>query len=133
LCITEPYAGSDVTGLRTEAKKTPDGKYYIVNGEKKWITNGIFADYFTVACRTGGPGMNGTFHIHIHTTITITITITITLLFLLFALDWFVLFLINFLFVRNLVIVTGTNNAWYHHTSDELSRCVVIRNNLCYF
>jgi alkylation response protein AidB-like acyl-CoA dehydrogenase len=59
LCITEPYAGSDVAALRTEAKKTADGKYYIVNGEKKWITNGIFADFFTVACRTGGPGMNG--------------------------------------------------------------------------
>jgi alkylation response protein AidB-like acyl-CoA dehydrogenase/cytochrome b involved in lipid metabolism len=59
LCITEPYAGSDVANLKTEAKKTPDGRYYIVNGEKKWITNGIFADYFTVAARTGGPGMNG--------------------------------------------------------------------------
>jgi hypothetical protein len=30
-----------------------------LNGEKKWITNGIFADYFTVACRTGGPGAGG--------------------------------------------------------------------------
>ncbi|KAI9340678.1 acyl-CoA dehydrogenase/oxidase [Zopfochytrium polystomum] len=59
LAITEPYAGSDVANLRTEAKKTPDGKHYIINGEKKWITNGIFADYFTVACRTGGAGMNG--------------------------------------------------------------------------
>ena len=39
--------------------KTADGKHYIVNGEKKWITNGIFADYFTVAVRTGGEGMNG--------------------------------------------------------------------------
>lgn len=59
LAITEPYAGSDVANLQTEAKKTPDGKYYIVNGEKKWITNGVFADYFTVAVRTGGPGMKG--------------------------------------------------------------------------
>lgn len=59
LAITEPYAGSDVANLRCEAKKTPDGKHYIINGEKKWITNGVFADYFTVACRTGGPGMNG--------------------------------------------------------------------------
>jgi alkylation response protein AidB-like acyl-CoA dehydrogenase len=32
LCITEPYAGSDVANLKTEAKKTPDGRYYIVNG-----------------------------------------------------------------------------------------------------
>ncbi|KAJ3131788.1 hypothetical protein HK101_004679, partial [Irineochytrium annulatum] len=59
LAITEPYAGSDVANLRTEAKKTADGKHYIINGEKKWITNGVFADYFTVACRTGGPGMGG--------------------------------------------------------------------------
>lgn len=59
LAITEPSAGSDVANLVTEAKKTPCGKFYIVNGEKKWITNGVFADYFTVACRTGGAGMNG--------------------------------------------------------------------------
>merc|ERR1712100_833529 len=56
---TEPYAGSDVAGLRTSAVKTPDGKHYIVNGEKKWITNGVFADFFTVAVRTGGDGMGG--------------------------------------------------------------------------
>lgn len=59
LCITEPGAGSDVAKLETSAKKTPDGKYYIVNGEKKWITNGTYADYFTVAVRTGGEGMGG--------------------------------------------------------------------------
>lgn len=59
LAITEPVAGSDVSGLQCEAVLTPDGEHYIVNGEKKWITNGIFADYFTVAVRTGGPGMNG--------------------------------------------------------------------------
>lgn len=59
LAITEPYAGSDVANLQCEAKKTEDGKHYIVNGEKKWITNGVFADYFTVAVRTGGKGMGG--------------------------------------------------------------------------
>jgi alkylation response protein AidB-like acyl-CoA dehydrogenase len=59
LAITEPYAGSDVANLRCEAKETPDGEHYIVNGEKKWITNGVFADYFTVAVRTGGEGMGG--------------------------------------------------------------------------
>lgn len=48
--------GSDVANLQCTATKTPDGKYYVVNGEKKWITNGVFADYFTVAVRTGGPG-----------------------------------------------------------------------------
>jgi len=59
LAITEPTAGSDVANLKTEAKLTPDGKHYIVNGEKKWITNGVFADFFTVAVRTGGAGMGG--------------------------------------------------------------------------
>lgn len=59
LAITEPYAGSDVAGLQCTAEKTPDGKHYIVNGEKKWITNGVFADYFTVAVRTGGAGHKG--------------------------------------------------------------------------
>ena len=59
LAITEPDAGSDVANLTCEAKLTEDGKHYIVNGEKKWITNGIWCDYFTTAVRTGGPGMNG--------------------------------------------------------------------------
>ncbi|KAI9727207.1 MAG: hypothetical protein M1834_008467 [Cirrosporium novae-zelandiae] len=52
LAITEAFAGSDVAGLRTTAEKTPDGKHYIVNGTKKWITNGMFADYFVTGCRT---------------------------------------------------------------------------------
>ncbi|KAF2402876.1 putative acyl-CoA dehydrogenase [Trichodelitschia bisporula] len=59
LAITEPDAGSDVANLTCEAKLSEDGKYYIVTGEKKWITNGIWSDYFTTAVRTGGPGMNG--------------------------------------------------------------------------
>ncbi|KAI1017477.1 hypothetical protein LB503_013623 [Fusarium chuoi] len=59
LAITEPDAGSDVANLTCEAKLSEDGKHYIVNGEKKWITNGIWADYFTVAVRTGEAGMNG--------------------------------------------------------------------------
>ncbi|KAK4098716.1 acyl-CoA dehydrogenase NM domain-like protein [Parathielavia hyrcaniae] len=59
LAITEPDAGSDVANLTCEAKLSDDGKHYIVNGEKKWITNGIWCDYFTTAVRTGGPGMNG--------------------------------------------------------------------------
>mmetsp|Transcript_63974 Transcript_63974/g.187131 ORF Transcript_63974/g.187131 Transcript_63974/m.187131 type:complete len:529 (-) Transcript_63974:159-1745(-) len=53
LAISEPAAGSDVAGMVTTATKTPDGKYYIVNGIKKWITNGMFADYFVTAVRTG--------------------------------------------------------------------------------
>ncbi|ORX81672.1 acyl-CoA dehydrogenase NM domain-like protein [Basidiobolus meristosporus CBS 931.73] len=59
LAITEPYAGSDVASIRCEAKLSDDGEHYIVNGEKKWITNGVWADYFTVAVRTGGEGMGG--------------------------------------------------------------------------
>ena len=57
LAITEPEAGSDVANLHTTARREAD--HYILNGAKKWITNGIFADYFTVACRTGGPGSKG--------------------------------------------------------------------------
>lgn len=57
LAITEPQAGSDVAGLGTTAKLTKDGKHYIVSGTKKWITNGIYSDYFTTAVRTSGkPG-----------------------------------------------------------------------------
>ena len=52
LAVTEAFAGSDVMGLRTYARKSEDGSHYIVNGTKKWITNGHFADYFTVAVRT---------------------------------------------------------------------------------
>ncbi|KAF2483921.1 acyl-CoA dehydrogenase-like protein [Neohortaea acidophila] len=59
LAITEPDAGSDVANLTCEAKLTKDGKHYIVNGEKKWITNGIWCDYFTTAVRTSDKGMNG--------------------------------------------------------------------------
>lgn len=36
IAITEPDAGSDVANITTTAKKTPDGKHYIVNGQKKW-------------------------------------------------------------------------------------------------
>ena len=59
LGITEPYAGSDVANIRTSAKLSACGKFYVVNGEKKWITNGVFCDYFTVAVRTGGEGAGG--------------------------------------------------------------------------
>ncbi|KAI6082572.1 acyl-CoA dehydrogenase NM domain-like protein [Hypoxylon rubiginosum] len=52
LAITEAFAGSDVAGLRTTATKTADGKHYIVNGTKKWITNGVFCDYFITGVKT---------------------------------------------------------------------------------
>lgn len=57
LAISEPYAGSDVANIRTTAKR--EGDYYIVNGTKKWITGGLWADYFTCAVRTGGEGAEG--------------------------------------------------------------------------
>ncbi|TFL03927.1 acyl-CoA dehydrogenase [Pterulicium gracile] len=52
LAISEAHAGSDVMGLQTTAVKTEDGKEWIINGTKKWITNGVFSDYFTVGCKT---------------------------------------------------------------------------------
>jgi len=59
LAISEPYAGSDVANLKCTAERTPDGRHFVVNGEKKWITNGVFADFFTVAVRTGKKGAGG--------------------------------------------------------------------------
>ncbi|WP_300302651.1 acyl-CoA dehydrogenase family protein [Ferrovibrio sp.] len=57
LAITEPGGGSDVANLKTVAKK--DGDHYVVRGEKTFITSGMRADFYTVAVRTGGPGMGG--------------------------------------------------------------------------
>lgn len=59
LAISEPNAGSDVANLKTTAVLDPSGEFYIVNGSKKWITGGMTADYFTLACRTGGEGYMG--------------------------------------------------------------------------
>lgn len=50
LCITEPFAGSDVSGIRTTAVK--DGDHYIINGSKTFITNGVYSDYLVVAAKT---------------------------------------------------------------------------------
>ncbi|EME88347.1 uncharacterized protein MYCFIDRAFT_27990 [Pseudocercospora fijiensis CIRAD86] len=59
IAITEPDAGSDVANIRTTAVKSKDGKKYIVNGSKKWITNAYWAEMATMAVRTGGPGPGG--------------------------------------------------------------------------
>ncbi len=59
IAITEPGAGSDVANIATTATKSADGKHYIVNGTKKWITNGFWSDYAAMAVRTGGPGAAG--------------------------------------------------------------------------
>ncbi len=47
-CLTEPGAGSDANAGKTNAKLSEDGKYYILNGQKMWITNAGFADVHTV-------------------------------------------------------------------------------------
>lgn len=57
LAITEPSGGSDVAQLKTRAERV--GNKYVVNGSKMFITSGMRADYYTVAVRTGGPGMGG--------------------------------------------------------------------------
>lgn len=57
LAITEPSGGSDVARLRTIARR--DGDDYIVDGSKTFITSGMRADQFTVAVRTGEPGLGG--------------------------------------------------------------------------
>jgi len=59
LAITEPFVGSDVANLKTTATKTADGRHYVVNGSKKWITCGHHAQWFVTAVRTGGPGAGG--------------------------------------------------------------------------
>jgi acyl-CoA dehydrogenase family protein 9 len=50
--LTEPGAGSDAANIQTRAELTPDGRHYVLNGSKIWITNGGFADVFTVFART---------------------------------------------------------------------------------
>ncbi|UJR81024.1 acyl-CoA dehydrogenase family protein [Sandaracinus amylolyticus] len=50
--LTEPGAGSDAASITTRAELSPDGEHYILNGSKIWITNGGFADVFTVFART---------------------------------------------------------------------------------
>lgn len=57
LGVTEPGCGSDVAALRTTARK--DGGDYVIDGQKTYITNGSFADFITLAVRTGDPGHGG--------------------------------------------------------------------------
>jgi alkylation response protein AidB-like acyl-CoA dehydrogenase len=52
--LTEPLAGSDALAARTRADLSPDGKHYMLNGQKMWITNGGAADLFTVFAKVGG-------------------------------------------------------------------------------
>jgi len=59
LAISEAFAGSDVASLRTRAELDASGENYIVNGTKKWITGGMYADWFVTAVRTGKAGAKG--------------------------------------------------------------------------
>jgi len=52
--LTEPNSGSDALGAKTTAKLSDDGKYYLLNGQKCWITNGGFADVYTVFAKIDG-------------------------------------------------------------------------------
>ena len=53
-CLSEAHAGSDALSARTRAELSPDGSHYILNGEKMWISNGGWADLFTVFAKVGG-------------------------------------------------------------------------------
>lgn len=52
--LTEPDSGSDALGAKTTAKLSADGKHYLLNGQKCWITNGGFADVYTVFAKIDG-------------------------------------------------------------------------------
>lgn len=54
--LTEPQAGSDAANVQTTAKLSDDGSHYILNGEKRYITNGAISDVLTVMARTAVPG-----------------------------------------------------------------------------
>ena len=53
-CLSEAHAGSDALSARTRAELSPDGSHYILNGEKMWISNGGWADLYTVFAKVDG-------------------------------------------------------------------------------
>jgi butyryl-CoA dehydrogenase len=53
-CLSEPQAGSDALAARTRADLSADGTHYVLNGQKMWITNGGYADLYTVFAKVGG-------------------------------------------------------------------------------
>jgi alkylation response protein AidB-like acyl-CoA dehydrogenase len=57
--LTEPNSGSDALGAKTTAKLSADGKHYILNGQKCWITNGGFAEVYTVFAKVDGDKFTG--------------------------------------------------------------------------
>lgn len=50
VCVTEPFAGSDVKGIRTTARR--EGDHYVINGSKTFITNGVYGDLYCVAAKS---------------------------------------------------------------------------------
>ncbi|MDB5260902.1 MAG: acyl-CoA dehydrogenase [Adhaeribacter sp.] len=58
-CLTEPGSGSDALAAKTKAVMNPSGKYYILNGQKMWITNAGFADVFIVFAQVDGDKFTG--------------------------------------------------------------------------
>jgi alkylation response protein AidB-like acyl-CoA dehydrogenase len=52
--LTESQSGSDALAARTTARLTPDGRHYLLNGQKLWISNGGFADLFTIFAKVDG-------------------------------------------------------------------------------
>lgn len=58
-CLTEPGSGSDALGAKTRADLTEDGKHYVINGQKMWITNAGFADVFIVFAKINGEQFTG--------------------------------------------------------------------------
>jgi len=58
-CLTEPGSGSDALGAKTRADLTPDGKNYLITGQKMWISNAGFADVFIVFAKINGEQFTG--------------------------------------------------------------------------
>ncbi|GIV33993.1 MAG: acyl-CoA dehydrogenase [Chitinophagales bacterium] len=58
-CLTEPGSGSDALAAKTRADLSEDGKYYVLNGQKMWITNAGFADIFIVFAKINGEKFTG--------------------------------------------------------------------------
>lgn len=58
--LTEPQAGSDAANVQTQAVPSADGSHYVLNGEKRYITNGAISDVLTVMARTPVPGKSDT-------------------------------------------------------------------------
>ena len=58
-CLTEPSSGSDALAAKTRADLSPDGRHYIINGQKKWISNAGFADMYIVFAQVDGDKFTG--------------------------------------------------------------------------